>query len=405
MLVPLIALSLVAAPMGAEAKKKKRKKSKAQKLYKKAVNAAKVGNYQEAISYFEESRARGAPPVTLFNIGKCYEAMGQFYVAVDYYEEYLTFPKAKKIKKIKKRMEELRIKPSEVTFDTIPIGCEVHKEHDDKTTKKIGVTPLQITLEAGDHTYYVIKEGYKRKRVKIEAGYGMPFNLEITMTPSGEEEAAPVEPEPETKKKEYKPVGVYMEIGGGVALYPYTYVGYTRLDSSGSEEDHKVGFMVGGDASFGIGWNHKHGVNTGFALGARAGFRPLSVDTWNRTDDEEATFTSMFATLLLVPAFQVNVHERLALEFSLPLGIAWFVPHGDIDRDTKVFLVDGYIEGGNLLLLDLGVGAGLKVMLVRGLYMTIEPVRLQALFPLSGWHNKTKALVDLDMGIRLGYEF
>ena len=85
--------------------------------------------------------------------------------------------------------------------------------------------------------------------------------------------------------------------------------------------------------------------------------------------------------------------------------MAWLVPGSGVDGDSRINLVDGFITGGNLLLFDLGVGAGLKFQLARGLYLTIEPVRMHMFFPMAKWRNEAKFLLDLDFGIRLGYEF
>jgi hypothetical protein len=400
---PLVALALASAPTGVSAKK-----SQAQKAYKKGVKAAKKGEYEEAIKSFEEARARGAPPVTLYNIGKCYEALGQFYVAVDYYEEYLEYPKAKKVKKIRRKIDELYLKPSVVTFTTVPPGSEVQKQHDDMTVDKVGVTPLEITLEAGQHIYFLVKSGYKKKKLIIDAGFGKPYELEITMTP--DQVAGPVEPTQIGKKKKkrkrgpYDPVGFYMEIGGGAALHPYTYLTYEH-DTGTGIEDRKVGTQVGADASFGLGWAFSHTTLSGFMLGLRANFRTYKLEGVDHLSGDSVDSTALFASLLVVPAYKVYLEDFLALEFSLPLGIAWLVPGSDADDDSRINLVDGYISGGNLLLFDLGVGAGLKFWLVRGLYLTIEPVRLHMFFPLTKWKNDAKVLTDLDFGIRLGYEF
>ena len=399
----LLALAFSALPLEAHAKK-----SAAQKAYKAGVKAAKVGNYEKAIKSFEEARARGAPPVTLYNIGKCYEALGQFYVAVDYYEEYLDYPKAKKVKKIRKKIDELYLKPSVVTFTTVPPGSEVQKEHDDKTVDKVGVTPLELTLEAGEHVYYLIKSGYKKKKLVIDAGFGKPYDLEVTMTP--EEDEAVVEPTTVGKKKKkrkagpYDPVGFYMEIGAGAALHPYVYVPYEH-DTGTEVEERKVGTQVGGDFSFGLGWAFSHTTESGFMLGLRTNFRTYQLEGIDRLSGDRVDEGALFVSMLLVPSYKVYLEDFLALEFNLPLGLGWLVPGSGVDEDSRINLVDGYISGSSLLLFDLGVGAGLKFQLYRGLYLTVEPVRLHLLFPLAKWKNDAKVLTDLDFGVRFGYEF
>ena len=65
---------------------------KAKELYQQAVDLAKDGRYTEAVPLFEEAYSLGAPPVALYNIGRCYESLGKFGLAVDYYQRYVAAP-------------------------------------------------------------------------------------------------------------------------------------------------------------------------------------------------------------------------------------------------------------------------------------------------------------------------
>ena len=69
-----------------------------------------------------------------------------------------------------------------------------------------------------------------------------------------------------------------------------------------------------------------------------------------------------------------------------------------------VDLVGGRISNGNVALFDLGAGAALRIKLVSGLYLTVEPVRLHILFPFKTWGTGTRALFDLDITARIGFQ-
>ncbi|MBW2263695.1 MAG: hypothetical protein JRG91_17160, partial [Deltaproteobacteria bacterium] len=68
-------------------------------------------------------------------------------------------------------------------------------------------------------------------------------------------------------------------------------------------------------------------------------------------------------------------------------------------------LVGGYIVDGHASLFDIGLAVALRIAVVSGFYITVEPAHVHVLVPLRKWENGTKALVDLDVGARLGFEF
>jgi hypothetical protein len=324
---------------------------------------------------------------------------------VDYYEQFLESPDAKKRKQVEEIIEELRIKPSVLVFTSEPSGAEVRQLLEDGTETKLGVTPFEHTAESGTFTFIVTKGGYGEKEVTIETGYGKPYDLEISLTEEDvtvevidksktlADVSEPVEPEPEPEPEPRKPppsfpkVGLAVELGTGPALYPYP----------------KVDFQAGGIFTFGLAYRLKHGVESGFSAGLRFTFRSYRLEGTHGGDSRE--WDSLIIHILAVPGYQIRMHERLGLELTLPLGVAVIKPTDNLSESAWVDLVGGHISNGNVSLFDLGVGAALRIHVVSGLYIVVEPVRLHLLMPFKPWGNDTKVLVDLDIVARIGFEF
>ncbi len=369
--------------------------AEAKKLYKKGVALAKQGEYEEAIEKFEEARTRGAPDETIFNIGKCYEALGLFYVAVQYYEEYLASPDAKMKDEIQATMKELALKPSTLTFTSEPPGAEVRQVLPDGSESKIGVTPFQHVAPSGDFQFAVHKEGFEKKVATITAGYGKPYDLRIslgaaTMTMEVEVVETVLKPE---KHEEAKPpvfprLGLAIDLGGGVALHPH----------------QGTGFRASGVFSIGAAWRFTLGLVTGFAVGLRLDLKSLKLTGVEYVSGDGGSWDAKLVDVLVVPSYQVRVHERLAVEASVPVGIAMIVPPDGMPSTARIDLLGGYMDG-TLALFDAGVGLALRVQVVSGLHLVIEPVRLHVLVPLKKWPSGTGAIVDLDIAARAGFQF
>jgi hypothetical protein len=400
-----LALTIASAPAQVLA-------DEAKEIYKKGVQAAKDGEYEEALELFEEARNLGAPAAVLYNIGKCHDELGDYHLALEYYEEYLEDPKAKGTGKVKDRIKEIQAMDSVVKIGSEPPGAEVYEEIEDEDDQKVGITPLETTVEKGEHVYVFKKTGYLKKSITIEAENGKPFDIDVTLTPEEGTELPEDMDEPgegkkkkEKKKREKgKHLGIFVEIGAGAALHPYTFIEYEAGSPIGSEVN-TLAFQAGADVSIGGGYRLELAEKMSFGAGLRASFRTYELRGMDRHTGDDVKAVSLFATLLAVPSFQYDFHEILSLEASLPFGLAWLVPTGGIDADARINLVNGYIDGANLMLFDLGIGAALKIRVVDELYVTVEPVRLQVLFPLTTWKNHTKSLFDIDLGARIGYEF
>ncbi len=91
-------------------------------------------------------------------------------------------------------------------------------------------------------------------------------------------------------------------------------------------------------------------------------------------------------------------------KMTLPVGLAFLDSTETVPSTATVELLGGTMEGGALTLFDIGFGVSLRIMIVSGLFIAVEPVRIQLLVPTSKWLSGTKVLFDMDFTVRIGFE-
>ncbi len=378
----LVAGLAVAGQAHAGPKGKAKPQDIAVTLYQEAVNLAQEGKYEPAIALFEKALDAGAPSLALYNIARCHESLGDLEAAVLRYKEYIESPDATDVEQIQATIDTLTATPSEVTFTTDPPGAQVAEVLEDGTDEPLGKTPLTVTASAGAHGYVLDLEGYKKRKINVEAGLGKKREVTLVLEPAPVQDAGEKDKAPPAE-----PLGIYLEAGGGFALHLATDI-----------------VKPAGEASLGFGYRLANRATPGFAVGFRLGIRPFGLDAVLSTGQKE-TFSSIISTVLFVAFYQFELHDRLGLELCLPVGLAFLTPTHTISSAATVDLLGGTIEGKGLVLVDVGVGASLRIMIVGGLYAVVEPVRLQLFVPTSKWLGDSRLLASLDFSVRLGWEF
>ncbi|ATB30523.1 TonB-dependent receptor domain-containing protein [Melittangium boletus] len=151
--------------------------------------------YVEALrSYFTSYRLVPNRNV-LYNIARCYEALGRYNEAYRYYNDLTqeALPAADAAE-VDRALERLRPKVALVRVTTEPPGAEVFVDREDLGAR--GLSPQMLALPPGRHEVMVRKEGYRRATVTVELTRGsaeqQAFTLElitgtvrITGTPVG----------------------------------------------------------------------------------------------------------------------------------------------------------------------------------------------------------------------------
>lgn len=176
----LIAL-LVAAPKPApaatpdesgEVKKAKDLFQSGQKLYKQA-------RYAEAISKFEEAYLVRPHPVIYFNIGKCWEQLGETAKALRAYRDYLRLaPDAKDKETVSDAIANLERRLREKGMQQLMVFADPPTARIAVDGKDLGSSPASVELIAGNHTLTVTAEGFE----KVERSFVMQTTRATEMT-------------------------------------------------------------------------------------------------------------------------------------------------------------------------------------------------------------------------------
>jgi tetratricopeptide (TPR) repeat protein len=157
-----------------EAKKETKKaakddKKKAEELHGKAVELYKEGNYEEALKYFSMAHELAQNPVTLFNMGRCYEKLGKIKEAYDYYKQYIDSGDEGRRADAEEAIKNIEALPVKVTITVKPKDAEVFVDGEPVETD---AAPVVVELTPGQHTIFARKDGYENveEGIVVEAG-------------------------------------------------------------------------------------------------------------------------------------------------------------------------------------------------------------------------------------------
>lgn len=144
----------------------------AQKLYKQA-------RYAEAISRFEEAYSVRPHPVIYFNIGKCYEQLGETAKALRAYRDYLRLlPDAKDRETVNDAIANLERRLREKGQQQLMVFADPPSARISVDGKELGSSPASVELVAGNHTLLVQADGYER----VERSFVMQVTRATEMT-------------------------------------------------------------------------------------------------------------------------------------------------------------------------------------------------------------------------------
>jgi tetratricopeptide (TPR) repeat protein len=191
----LIALLLALGGSGASAADTPARAA-ARKHFERGTTLYQQARYAEAAAAFEAAYQTLANGVVLYNLGQCYEKLGQLQLAISYYRDYLRqVPGAEDrqtvealIANLEQRFAEERRPP--VTISSEPSGAQVHVDGEAR-----GMTPWSDRLDIGPHLLEVTREGHQPLRRNLEVRPGEPLQLQLMLSPiSGGEVARESQP-------------------------------------------------------------------------------------------------------------------------------------------------------------------------------------------------------------------
>ena len=136
------------------------------------------GKFQEAISEFEAAYLIKPNGVVLFNVGRCYERLGDLKTALQKYQDYLReVPTAQDrpgveeaIARLEKQFEARGVQ--ELFIKTQPSGAEVTVD-----ARMVGKSPLSAELPPGTHSLRVAAPGFDVS----ESDFEMPATTSLQM--------------------------------------------------------------------------------------------------------------------------------------------------------------------------------------------------------------------------------
>ena len=129
------------------------------------------GQYTEALrSYFTSYRLVPNRNV-LFNIARCFEALGKFNEAFRYYHDLLSenLP-SDDAAEVTRSVERLRPKVALVRVTTNPRGADVYVDRQDLGSR--GRSPQTLALSPGRHKIMVKRDGYRPAEAVISVARG-----------------------------------------------------------------------------------------------------------------------------------------------------------------------------------------------------------------------------------------
>ena len=146
----------------------------AQKLFGQELYLAALSAYKKSYEFFKT-------PVTLYNMAKCYEKLGDSKNCIEGFESYIAdYKKAKgsmppDIGDIKNSIAKCRLGLRlEVTIESDPPGAAVYIDDPDKM---VGQTPLKTAVDPGEYTLFVRAQGRVELKRKMVVQQGEPLKL------------------------------------------------------------------------------------------------------------------------------------------------------------------------------------------------------------------------------------
>lgn len=213
----LVAALTLSAPPAKSAAKPDADTEAAKTYSQWALTLYKQARYSEAIAKFEEAYRLKPHPIIFFNIGRCYEQLGDIPRALKNYREYLRLvPEAKDrelvsdaIGNLERRLKEQGVQ--QITVITDPSSVRVSVDG-----KYMGLTPMSTEIKPGTHLLALTKDGYEpiEKSVVLSAEKSMELNLSLKQLAVAKPEEKPAE------KPAEKPVTKPTDKPTAVALAP-----------------------------------------------------------------------------------------------------------------------------------------------------------------------------------------
>jgi hypothetical protein len=278
--------------------------------YQAGMEAFNAGNLEQAIELFRESyEVHHGHPNALYNIGQCYERLGDLEQSINYYEQYLATDLAEGRDEVYAHIRELRGREAVFTLRTDPSGARVTvTDGNGIPLPEFGAltTPCELELPPGTFVLHFDADGRTPRSQVVDGGLGRRAVIEVALPAAG---SIPPPPPP----------------GGDDPAGPFD-VGRIFLGLFGGPTVHLNGDEnVVPTVGFGV-----HGGYTLFegALRFDVGldFSILAYPLSTGSGSNAQTYSSWFLLGSVVPALRWAILDQLHFLASLAIGVGAYVP-------------------------------------------------------------------------------
>ena len=303
--------------------------AEAVETHRQGIEAFERGDIDEAIRLFRESyEVHHGHPYALFNLGECYERLGDLAQAVDYFERYIAASSdaAEDRETVLERIRNLRARPAVLSLASTPPGATVAVCDPDGNLLADftpATTPVEIELPPGTFVLRFDLPGAPPQTRVAEGGLGRRTTVDVVFAGLGGSPAGPVEPGAEVAAP--RPVFVGVQ-GGAVAALQ----GAQNIFATGGAGAFAGYEFPGGEWRFVLGGD--------FWLG----FYPIEI---RQTGARHGTFFLDFA---VVPGIAWLPVPALRLVGSIGLGVGIYLPPAD--AAVPVPWVGAPLDGPTVLL-------------------------------------------------------
>lgn len=209
MISALFVATLLAAAPKADAKAppaETAELAKAKELAQAAQRLYKLARYAEAIVKFEEAYAIRPHPQITFNIGRCYEQLGEIAKAMRSYRDYLRLsPNAADRETVADAITNLERRLREKGLQQLMVFSEPANARITVDGKDLGNSPVSVELIAGNHTLTVTAEGYEKAERSFVMQLARGTEMTIALRQAGKPSDAPVATKTEPTRPELTP--------------------------------------------------------------------------------------------------------------------------------------------------------------------------------------------------------
>lgn len=187
----LVAVLMIAetAPPATETARAKQAFIDGQKLYQKR-------RYVEAIGKFQEAHRLKPHPVNLFNLGRCYEQLGNAPTALRFLRDYLRLdPAGRQRAVVSETIAALERKLAALGVQQLVVLAEPEGARVEVDGRDHGAAPIWIELPPGEHRVGVSREGYAAREQTVVLPPDRSAEVSIVLKPAAALPKPPAPPE------------------------------------------------------------------------------------------------------------------------------------------------------------------------------------------------------------------